>query len=59
MKTKAIHLTTQHIIEEVRGEGMHESFEVVITEKFVILEFKVNEIAEIGIGGELKRKKSI
>ena len=59
MRAKTIHLTTQHIIEEVRGEGKHESFEVVITEKFVIFEAKIDEITEIVIGGDLKKKKSI
>lgn len=58
MRDKTIHLTTQHIIEEVRGESKHETFEIVITEKFVVFEVKIDEIAEIGIGGELTRKKS-
>ena len=58
MHDKTIRLTTQHIIEDIRGEGKHEGFEVVITEKFIILEVRIDEIAEIGIGGELKRTRS-
>ena len=58
MMDKEIRLTTKHIIEDIRGKGKHDSFEVVITERFVILEVKVNEVVEIGIQGKLKRTKS-
>ena len=57
MLAKEIRLTTQHIIEDVRGETTHESFELVITEKFVILKIAVGEIVEVGIKGDLKRRK--
>ena len=58
MLEKEIRLTTKHIIEDVRGEGKHESFEVVITERFVVLRLMVDEIVEIGLKGELKRSKT-
>lgn len=55
MQDKEIRLTTKHIIEDVRGMSRHDNFEVVITEKFVVLEVKIEEVVEIGIRGELKR----
>ena len=57
MTAKEIRLTTQHIIEDVRGESTHEIFELVITEKFVVFKVKINEIVEIGVKGELNRRK--
>ena len=57
MLAKEIRLTTQHIIEDVRGESMHETFELVITEKFVVLKIKIDEIVDIGVKGELNRQK--
>jgi len=58
MLDKEIRLTTKHIIEDVRGEGKHESFEVVITERFIILHLIIDEMVEIGLKGELKRSKA-
>jgi len=58
MQKKAVSLTTQHIIEDVRGQAKHDDYEVSITDKFIILEVKIDEIAEIGLKGELKREKN-
>ena len=57
MMDKEIRLTTQHIIDEVRGEPTHETFEILISEKFVIFEVKLEEVIEMDIHGELKRNK--
>ena len=57
MMDKEIRLTTQHIIDEVRGEPTHETFEILISEKFVIFEVKLDEVVEMDIHGELKRNK--
>jgi len=58
MMDKEVRLTAKHIIEDVRGEGKHDNYEVAIREKFVIFDVKINEIVEIGIRGELKRRKA-
>jgi len=57
MIKKQVSLTAQHIIEEVRGEKEYDSFEVVIPEKFVVLELKIKEAVEINPRGCLKRAK--
>ena len=57
MTDKEIRLTTQHIIDEVRGQPTHETFEILISEKFVIFEVSVDEVVEMDIHGELKRNK--
>lgn len=57
MQRKQVSLTAQHIIEEVRGAKAHNSFEVEITEHFVIYKISIEEITEIGPRGELKRNK--
>jgi len=55
MLQRQISLTAKHIIEEVRGEGRHESFEVAMPERFVIFKVRLEEIVEIGPKGELSR----
>ncbi|MFA5144198.1 MAG: pyridoxamine 5'-phosphate oxidase family protein [Candidatus Omnitrophota bacterium] len=57
MMDKEVRLTTQHIIDEVRGHPTHDTFEILISEKFVIFEVKLEEVIEIDIHGELKRNK--
>ena len=57
MTDKEVRLTTQRIIDEVRGHPTHETFEVLISEKFVIFEVKVDEVVEMDIHGGLKRSK--
>lgn len=57
MTEKEIVLTAQHIIDEIRGHAAHETFEVLINEKFAIFEVHVDEVVEMGIQGELKRIK--
>ena len=58
MADKEVRLTAKHIIEDVRGEGRHDNYEVVIREKFVIFEVKIDEVVEIGIRGEVKRTRT-
>jgi len=57
MMDKEVRLTTQHIIDEVRGQPTHETFEILISEKFVIFDVNVDEVVEMDIHGELKRNK--
>lgn len=57
MQDKTIRLTAQHIIEEVRGGSKHESFELIIPDKIVIFEVRVDSVAWIGIRGDIKRSK--
>ena len=57
MTDKEIRLTTQHIIDEVRGQPTHETFEILISEKFVIFEVTLDEVVEMDIHGEMKRNK--
>ena len=57
MTDKEIRLTTQHIIDEVRGNPTHETFEILISEKFIIFEVTIDEVVEMDIHGELKRNK--
>ena len=54
---RQIDLSTKRIIEGVAKEKRHGSFEVAITDKFVILKIKIKEIVEIGPSGELKTEK--
>ena len=57
MTNKEVRLTTQRIIDEVRGHPTHETFEVLISEKFVIFEVRIDEVVEMDIHGGLKRNK--
>ena len=57
MTDKEVRLTTQRIIDEVRGHPTHETFEVLISEKFVIFEVTIDEVVEMDIYGGLKRNK--
>ena len=57
MTNKEVRLTTQRIIDEVRGHPTHETFEVLISEKFVIFEVRIDEVVEMDIHGGLKRSK--
>ena len=57
MTDKEVRLTTQRIIDEVRGEPTHETFEILISEKFVIFEVNIDEVVEMDIHGALKRSK--
>lgn len=54
---RKVSLTAQHIIEEVRGGSKHETFEVMMPEKFVILKVSIEDIAEINPTGELERMR--
>lgn len=57
LNARKISLTAKHIIEEIRGEARHESFEVTMPDKFVILKVCIKEVAEINPTGELARKR--
>ena len=59
MTDKEVRLTTQRIIDEVRGQPTHETFEVLISEKFIIFEVKIDEVVEMDIYGGLKRNKKV
>ncbi len=57
LDARKVNLTAKHIIEEVRGESKHDSFEVTMSERFVILKVGMYEIAEMSPTGELARKR--
>ena len=57
MMDKEVRLTTQRIIDEVRGHPTHETFEVSISEKFIIFEVRIDEVVEMDIYGGLMRNK--
>lgn len=54
---KQINLSVDRIIEGLRREKGHTSFEVVIPDRFVIFKVKIEEIVEIGNTGGIKREK--
>jgi predicted pyridoxine 5'-phosphate oxidase superfamily flavin-nucleotide-binding protein len=53
---REIDLSTKRIIEGVVQGKTHESFEVAIPEKFVVLKIKIEELVEICRSGTLKRQ---
>lgn len=57
MTDKEVRLTAQHIIDEVRGNPAHETFEILMSERFVIFEVTVGEVVELDIQGKIKRSK--
>jgi general stress protein 26 len=57
MLDKEIRLTTKHIIEDVRGQSKHDTFEVTLSERYVIFVITIDEVVEIGPRGDLIRKK--
>ncbi|MDD5436096.1 MAG: pyridoxamine 5'-phosphate oxidase family protein [Candidatus Omnitrophica bacterium] len=57
MTDKEVRLTSQHIIDEVRGQPTQETFEILFSEKFIIFEVRIDEIVEMDVHGELKRNK--
>jgi uncharacterized pyridoxamine 5'-phosphate oxidase family protein len=57
MMDKEVRLTTQRIIDEVRGQLAHETFEILISEKFVIFDVKIDEVVEMDIHGQLTRNR--
>jgi len=57
MERKQIDLSIKRVIEAVERGKTHKSFEVIIPEKVVIIKLKVEEIAEIGPAGTLKKEK--
>lgn len=56
MLEKEIRLTAEHIIQDIRGEARHDTFEVGLSEKYVVFKLTVYEVVEIGPRGELIRK---
>lgn len=57
MNKKEVRLTAQHIIDEVRGQPTQDTFEILISEKFIIFDVKLEEVVEMNVHGELKRSK--
>lgn len=54
---KEIDLSTKRIIEGVQQGKVHRSFEVAITDKFVVFKVKIEEVVEIGPRGAVNRQK--
>jgi len=57
MRARAIRLTTQHIIEHIRGKEKYDDFEVSLSDRFVIFKVKMEEVVKIGPRGDLERDK--
>lgn len=55
---KEISLATERIIKGVATGQSHENFEFAPPRHFVIFKVKMDEIAEVGYSGEVKREKS-
>jgi hypothetical protein len=56
-KTREIDFSTTRIIEGVSSGKGHKDFEVSLPELFVVFKVKLEDFAEIGPRGELKREK--
>jgi len=54
---KEIDLSVKRITEAVVSGKVHESFEVAIPKRIIVFKVKIEEVAEIGPRGELKREK--
>lgn len=54
---KEIDLSTRRIIEGVEKGKVHAGFEVSMSQNFVVLKLKIEEVVEIGSTGTLKRHK--
>ncbi|MDD5568100.1 MAG: pyridoxamine 5'-phosphate oxidase family protein [Candidatus Omnitrophica bacterium] len=57
LSRKEVELSTRRIIEGVAKGKSHEGFELGISEKFVMLKVKIEEVVEIASSGSLKREK--
>lgn len=56
-KQKEISLSAKRIVEGVAQGKTHKSFEVALPEKVVFFKVKIDEVAEIGSQGSVKREK--
>ncbi|MDD5044151.1 MAG: pyridoxamine 5'-phosphate oxidase family protein [Candidatus Omnitrophica bacterium] len=56
-KAKGISLSAQRIVEGLRREKTHKSFEAALPEKVVFFKLKIEEVVEIGTHGGIKREK--
>lgn len=54
---RQIDLSTKRIIEGVTKGKVHEGFEVGISDKYVVLKLKIEEVVELGTSGIIKRNK--
>jgi len=54
---KKIKLSVERIIEAVGKNKKHESFELMMPDKFVIFKVKVEEVTEIFLSGKLNRER--
>ncbi len=57
LRDKIKKLSVDRLIEGLKSEKAHNSFEIVFPKRVVILKIKVEEVVEIGPTGELKREK--
>ena len=57
MHARQIEFSTKRIIEGVKKQKAHTSFELTFPEHVVIFKVKVEEIVEIGPSGKLERKR--
>ncbi|MDP8216871.1 MAG: pyridoxamine 5'-phosphate oxidase family protein [Candidatus Kaelpia imicola] len=57
LREKIKRLSVDRLIEGLKSERIHDSFEIVFPKRVVIFKIKVKEVVEIGPTGELKREK--
>jgi predicted pyridoxine 5'-phosphate oxidase superfamily flavin-nucleotide-binding protein len=57
LRQKEISLSTKRVIEGVYRGKPHESFEVTMSDKFVVLKIKIEEVSETGTRGQVKKEK--
>lgn len=56
MLEREISLSTKRIIEGISQGKRHSTFEVAISDKFIILKIEMKELVELGHKGELRRE---
>lgn len=54
---KKTHFSTKRVIEGVKKESCHDSFEAGFPDRVIIYKVRVEEVIEIKPGGQLERKK--
>jgi predicted pyridoxine 5'-phosphate oxidase superfamily flavin-nucleotide-binding protein len=57
LREREIHLSVERVIKGIHTQKRHEVFEVVMPQKFVIFKVKIEDLAQIGPRGDLKREK--
>ena len=57
LRDKIKKLSVDRLIEGLKSEKMHNSFEIIFPKRVVIFKIEVKEVVEIGPTGEIRREK--